>query len=178
MTATATDPGLVSLVYARRLSPPAHIELRPRHLPAPCVDALNGFRDALEAERTAQQAASKARGSKPEQEAAEHARAEVDQALQNLLDVTAGSSSAIVDSATAAYGDELAAALAAIGEAQRHLTAAQHARALQLKVRPGRPVTNLGLDSRTLRDDPAWQRLSGVRQVLRDAVDAVQEVSQ
>lgn len=174
---TATDTGLVSLVYARRLSPPAHVELRPAHLPAPCAGALYAFRDALEDERAAQEAADKARGAKAEQEAADWARAEVDQALQQLLDTTAGSSSAIVDSATAAYGDELAAALAAIGEAQRHLTAAQHARALQLKVKPGRPVTNLGLDSRTLRDDPAWQRLSGVRQSLRDAVDQVQEVA-
>ncbi len=176
-TTTAPENRLVDLIYTRRLSPPAHITLRPAHLPAPCAEAFAAVRAALTAEGTAQEAAEQARGSKAEQDQAAAARAATDRALQDFAEVTAGSSSAIVDSARAAFEDAIGVALLAVREAEARLEEAQHARALQLKVKPGRAVTNLGLDSRTLRDDPAWQRLSGVRQALRAAVDAVQEVS-
>ncbi|GAA4865990.1 hypothetical protein [Kitasatospora terrestris] len=173
-TSTAPENKLIDLIYARRLSPPSHLTLRPAHLPAPCADAFAAVRDALAAERTAQEAADKARGSKPEQAEADAARAVTDQALQDFAEVTAASSSAIADSAQAAFEDALGVALLAIREAEARLEEAQHARALRLRVQPGRPITHLGLDSRTLRDDPRWQQLSGVRQALRDAAESVQ----
>lgn len=173
MTTTRTNPGLVDLVITRRLSPPAHVTLRPAHLPAPCADAFQALQDALVAERQTQEAADKSRGDQQQAELAAAAKDDTNRAVERLTAVTAASSAAITDSAAAAFEDALAAALGAIRQAERLLEEAQHARALGLRVKPGRGVTNLGLDSRTLRDDGVWQQLAIVRQGLRDAVDVV-----
>ncbi|PBC77588.1 hypothetical protein BX265_2339 [Streptomyces sp. TLI_235] len=174
MTTTTQQAGIVDLVITRRLSPPSHIVLRPEHLPAPVADAFATVAQALGAEREAQQAADLARGSKAEAAAADAARAEVDQAVNALAELTAASGTAIADSAGAAYIRALANAQAAIREAGAQLEEAQHAIALARRVQPGRPVLNLNLDGRGLREHPGWQRLSAARQQLRHAAENVQ----
>ncbi|MFB6889426.1 hypothetical protein ACFCX4_08960 [Kitasatospora sp. NPDC056327] len=176
MTTTTTVPaGLVDLVVARPLNPPAHVTLRPEHLPADIARAFAALQDALVRERETRLAADTARGDQEQAGLAADARTATDRALDGLARLTAGSGTALQDSAGAAFTNAVDRALAALREAEERIEEAQHAVALHRRVAPGRPVLNLNLDGRGLRDHAGWQRLSMARQNVRDAVAHVRE---
>lgn len=162
---------ITDLIISRPLNPPAHVTLRPEHLPAPVATAFGVLQEAIGAEHQAQRALDDSRGGPAETEQLAAARKETEVALNDLAELTAASGTAITDAAGAAFVRAMGRARAALAEAENAMTEAQHAIALQRRVQPGKPVLNLNLDGRGLREHGGWQRLSIARQRLRDAGD-------
>ncbi|OKI14238.1 hypothetical protein [Streptomyces sp. CB03911] len=163
---------LTTLSIVRKLNPPAQVCLDPEHLPAPIADRFRELVAAATAVGEAQHARDTAAPVDRDKADQVLAAAHVDlgQAFAQLAEDTAGASSSISDSANAAFVRSIGKAQEAVHMALMAVEDAQHALALSRRVQPGRPVVNVNLDSRGLRDLPRWQQLAAVRSQLREAV--------
>lgn len=159
---------LTELSIARNLSTPARISLRAEHLPADCRTALEELQYALARKAAAE--ATFASADRPDKAAAQQtvgtATEAVHAALSNLGEVTASSTTAIRDSAVAAFTRAMDTASGAVRTALDSLAEASDAAALYAAARPGKPV--LRLDGRGPTEAPIRARLSVVRSDLRD----------
>ena len=168
---------LTTMSIVRKLNPPAQVSLDPDHLPAPIADRFRELVAAATAVGEAQHIRNTA--APVDRDKADQvlttARADLDQALQQLAEDTAGASSSISDAANAAYVRSIGRAQESLAAALTAVEDAQNALALSRRVQPGRPVVSINLDSRGLRDLPQWHKLTAARGQIREAVAGLVE---
>jgi hypothetical protein len=159
---------LTELSIPRNMSTPARVSLRAEHLPPPAREALAVLQQAIAGKAAAETAFANAtsRDKAVAQQAVGTATEAVHAALSGLADVTASSTTAIRDSANAAFITSMAAASGAVRTAVDALAEATDAAALYATAKPGRPV--LRLDGRGPTDAPVRARLGLLRSQLRD----------
>lgn len=159
---------LLELSIPRPMSTPARVSLRAEHLPPPAREALERLQQAVAAKGAADTAFVNATGrdKTTAQQAADAAGEAVNIALSDLGSVTAASTTAIRDSALAAFTVSMATASGSVRTALDALAAATDAAALHATARPGRPV--LRLDGRGPTDAAVRAQLGLVRSQLRE----------
>ena len=159
---------LTELSIPRNMSVPARVSLRAEHLPTEAREALTRLKTTIAEKATAERAFADATGpgKATAQSAVGTATDAVHAALANLGDVTASSTTAIKDSANAAFVTSMETASGSVRAAVDALADAADAAALYATAKPGRPV--LRLDGRGPTDAPVRARLGLLRSQLRE----------
>lgn len=169
----------IELSIPRRMSTPVRMELVAEHLPAPLQESLADLLAKRAELGNAWQALSAASGETRTLASKQATEAEgiAKQALIDFVDLNAASSTAIKDSAAAAFAKAMEDAAGHLRAALDCLADASQACALHHSVRSGKPV--LRLDSRQANDSETRYQLSmargDVQDVLSKLPDAVDE---
>ncbi|MEU6373941.1 hypothetical protein [Streptomyces sp. NPDC046909] len=167
----------IELSILRKMSTPLTINLEDQHLPAPVRQSLHDLVGKRAGLAEAEQALASAKGAAwaEANERAGTARTEAEQALVDYAGVSAASSSAIRDSAAAAFEEAVGVAHARLREALDALADADRAALLWHATRPGKPVfryeSTTGLESRVHKQFGVVR--SALRDVLPDVPDSL-----
>lgn len=158
----------IELSINRPGSTPLGIALVASHLPAPVRTALEDLVARRSELGVAEDNLTSAQGTDwgPANEQAITARTAAQQALADFADVNAASSTAIRDSAAAAFESAMGVANARLNEALDALADADRAAQLWHAVKAGRPVLRYGTQAAT--DSKVHQRFGLVRSQLRE----------
>jgi hypothetical protein len=161
-------PKTLELTVHRNMSTPVVVRVVPEHLPDPVRHHLDGLGLAIAHRNGLRQQAASAAGVDKQllMNQAEAADVAVRQALSDFGDSGAAATTAIRDSALAAFAKAADAASGAVRAALDALAEASDAAALYASARPGKPV--LRIDGRSAAEAPVRQQLGMVRSELRE----------